>query len=165
MTDRSVDPALAKNRANFVPLTPLTFIAWSADVFPDRTAVIHGSRRFTWAETYARCRRLATALAGRGIGAGDTVAAMLGNTPEMYECHFGVPMAGAMLNALNTRLDSAAIAFMLGHGEAKAVIVDREFSGTIAPLGVADQTLLLPSRFKRPTKVIDMTEEFEYTHG
>jgi 3-(methylthio)propionyl---CoA ligase len=126
------DPALAKNRANFAPLTPLTFIAWSADVFPDRPAVIHESRRFTWQETYTRCRRLASALRSRGVGSGDTVAVMLCNTPEMYECHFGVAMAGAVLNALNTRLDAAAIAFMLAHSEARAVIVDREFSATIA---------------------------------
>jgi fatty-acyl-CoA synthase len=85
-----VDPG--RNPANHAPLTPLTFIDWSASVYPERTAVIHGRRRFTWRETYARCRRLASALAARGIGTGDTVAAMLANTPEMYECHFGVPM-------------------------------------------------------------------------
>jgi fatty-acyl-CoA synthase len=122
---------LNKNRANFAPLTPLTFIAWSADVFPRRSAVIHGRRRFSWGETYARCRRLASALAGRGIGVGDTVAAMLTNTPEMYECHFGVPMTGAILNTLNTRLDADALAFMLEHGEAKVLITDREFSTVI----------------------------------
>ena len=123
---------LERNPANHAPLTPLTFIEWSASVYPDRAAVIHGARRYTWKETYARCVRLASALAKRGIGAGDTVAAMLPNTPEMYECHFGVPMAGAVLNTLNTRLDADAIAFMLNHGEAKALITDREFSGTIA---------------------------------
>jgi fatty-acyl-CoA synthase len=123
---------LDRNPANYAPLTPLTFIDWSASVYPVRLAVIHGSRRYTWAETYARARRLASALAQRGIGVGDTVAVMLSNTPEMYECHFGVPMAGAVLNALNTRLDAAAIAFMLGHGGAKVLITDREFSGTIA---------------------------------
>jgi fatty-acyl-CoA synthase len=123
---------LERNPANFAPLTPLTFIEWSASVYPDRAAVIHGARRYSWKETYARCRRLASALAKRGIGVGDTVAAMLPNTPEMYECHFGVPMAGAVLNTLNTRLDADAIAFMLNHGEAKALITDREFSGTIA---------------------------------
>ena len=123
---------LDRNPANYAPLTPLTFIDWSASVYPARVAVIHGSRRYTWAETYARTRRLASALARRGIGVGDTVAVMLSNTPEMYECHFGVPMAGAVLNALNTRLDAEAIAFMLGHGGAKVLITDREFSGTIA---------------------------------
>ncbi|HSD42276.1 MAG TPA: acyl-CoA synthetase [Burkholderiales bacterium] len=123
---------LDRNPANHAPLTPLTFIDWSASVYPERTAVIQGARRFTWKETYARCRRLASALAQRGIGVGDTVAAMLANTPEMYECHFGVPMAGAVLNTLNTRLDPDAIAFMLDHGEAKVLITDREFAGTIA---------------------------------
>src|SRR6266852_1485649 len=95
-------------------------------------AGIHRARRPTWAETYARCRRLASALARRGIGVGDTVAVMLANTPEMLECHFGVPMAGAVLNTLNTRLDAEAIAFMLEHGGAKVLITDREFSGTVA---------------------------------
>jgi fatty-acyl-CoA synthase len=123
---------LDKNAANFAPLTPLTFLAWSADVCPARPSVVHGARRFTWRDTYARCRRLASALASRGIGVGDTVAAMLANTPEMYECHFGVPMAGAVLNALNIRLDADSIAFMLNHGGAKVLITDREFSGTIA---------------------------------
>jgi fatty-acyl-CoA synthase len=123
---------LEKNAANYTPLSPLSFIARTAAVYPRRTAVIHGTRRFTWAQTYERCRRLASALAAHGIGKNDTVAAMLSNTPEMIECHFGVPMAGAVLNTLNTRLDAEAIAFMLGHGEAKALIADREFSPTIA---------------------------------
>jgi fatty-acyl-CoA synthase len=123
---------LPRNPANFAPLTPLTFISWSAHACPRLTAVIHGSRRFTWSETYDRSRRLASALAECGIGAGETVAAMLANTPEMYECHFGVPMIGAVLNTLNTRLDPDAVALMLEHGEAKVVIVDREFSRTMA---------------------------------
>jgi 3-(methylthio)propionyl---CoA ligase len=123
---------LDRKPANYAPLTPLTFIQWSASVYPERPAVLHGARRYSWRETYVRCLRLASALAQRGIGLGDTVAAMLPNTPEMYECHFGVPMTGAVLNTLNTRLDAEAIAFMLDHGEAKAIITDREFSGTIA---------------------------------
>ena len=147
------DAALDKNPANFAALTPLTFIAWSADVFPNRPAVIHGSRRFTWRETYARCRRLASALARRGVTVGDTVAVMLSNTPEMYECHFGVPMAGAVLNTLNTRLDAAAIAFMLNHGEAKVIIVDREFSNTIAAALTSLET---------PPLVIDVDDQ-EYS--
>src|SRR5512146_2935753 len=102
---------LDRTAANYAPLTPLSFIAWSAHTHPDRPAVIHGDRRFTWRETYARARRLASALAQRGIGAGDTVALMAANTPEIYEAHFGVPMAGAVLNTLNTRLDPEAIAF------------------------------------------------------
>jgi fatty-acyl-CoA synthase len=122
---------LDKNRANYVPLTPLSFIERSAYVYPDRLAVVHGAQRYTWKETYARCRRLASALARRGIGKGDTVAVMLPNIPAMYEAHFGVPMCGAVLNTLNTRLDSDAIAFMLRHGEAKLLISDREFSATL----------------------------------
>ena len=126
------DTDLDRNPANFAALTPLTFIERAASVYPDRAAVIHGARRYTWRETYARCRRLASALAGRGIGVGDTVAVMAANTPEIYECHFGVPMLGAVLNTLNTRLDADAIAFMLNHGEAKVLITDREFSATVA---------------------------------
>src|SRR5262245_49328975 len=122
---------LDKNPANYAPLTPLGFIERTAYVYPARTAVVHGKRRFSWAETYARCRRLASALSRRGIGTGDTVAAMLANTPEMYECHFGVPMTGAVLNTLNTRLDAEAIAFMFEHGGAKVLFTDREFSATV----------------------------------
>src|SRR5437660_10327909 len=124
---------LDKNPANYAPLTPLGFIERAATVYPGRLAVIHGARRATWAETYARCRRLASALAHRGIGVGDTVAAMLANTPEMLECHFGIPMTGAVVNTLNTRLDAEAIAFMLWHGGAKVLIADRAISGTVTP--------------------------------
>src|SRR5687767_13302864 len=88
---------LEKNPANYAPLTPLQFLERAAQVYPERRSVVHGARRFTWSETYARCRRLASALSQRGIGQGDTVAVMLANTPEMYECHFGVPMAGGVL--------------------------------------------------------------------
>jgi fatty-acyl-CoA synthase len=123
---------LERNAANYVPLTPLSFIERAAAVYPRRTAVVHGRRSFTWQETCERSRRLASALARRGIGAGDTVAVMLPNIPAMYEAHFGVPMCGAVLNALNTRLDAEAIAFMLKHGEAKLLITDREFSAVIA---------------------------------
>ena len=123
---------LDRDPANYAPLTPLTFIERAAGVYPGRTAVVHGARRYTWKETYARSRRLASALARRGLGAGDTVAVMASNTPEMYECHFGVPMLGAVLNTLNTRLDAEAIAFMLNHGEAKVLIAVREFSATVA---------------------------------
>jgi len=135
---------LEKNPANYAPLTPIDFIAWSARVCPNRIAVIHGERRFTWAETYARARRLASALAGLGLTGGDTVAALLSNTPEHYEAHFGVPMTGAVLNALNTRLDARAIAFMLEHGEAKVLLVDREFSAlAAAALGMVERRPLV----------------------
>ncbi len=127
----SFETDLDKSPANYAPLTPLQFIERAAYVYPGRTSVIHGGRRYTWRETYVRCRRLASALAKRGIGVGDTVAVMLANTPEMYECHFGVPMTGAVLNTLNTRLDAEAIAFMLGHGGAKVLITDREFAPTV----------------------------------
>ena len=124
------DQDLPRNEANFAPLSPLSFIERAAEVYPQRLAVIHGDLRRTWGEVYARCRRLASALRARGIGKGDTVAVMLPNTPPMVEAHFGVPMAGAVLNTLNTRLDPEAIAFMLDHGEAKVVIVDPEFAAS-----------------------------------
>src|ERR1700741_2031111 len=122
---------LDRNAANYAPLTPLSFLERAAYVYPDRVSVIHGAQRYTWKETFARCRRLASALVKRGIGIGDTVAVMLPNTPPMYEAHFGVPVTGAVLNALNTRLDAESIAFMLDHGGAKVLITDREFSATI----------------------------------
>ncbi|HTR15517.1 MAG TPA: acyl-CoA synthetase [Acetobacteraceae bacterium] len=118
---------LEKNAANFAQLTPLTYLARSATVFPDRVAIIHGDRRITWAQTYERCRRLASALRRRGVGHGTTVAVLVPNTPAMVEAHFGVPMAGAVLNTLNIRLDAEAIAFQLTHGEARVLLVDREF--------------------------------------
>jgi fatty-acyl-CoA synthase len=124
---------LDRNAANFAPLTPLGLIQRSAAVYPDHPSVVHGDRRYTWAETYARCRRLASALAARGIGVGDTVAVMAANTPEIYEAHFGVPMTGAVLNTLNTRLDAASLAFCLNHGGAKALITDREFAPVMGP--------------------------------
>jgi fatty-acyl-CoA synthase len=125
------DLGLDKNEANFVALSPVSFIERSAHVYPDRAAIIYGSRRQTWRETYARCRRLASSLAQRGIGVGDTVAVMLPNVPAMFEAHFGVPMTGAVLNTLNTRLDAEAIAFTLQHGEAKVLLTDSEFAGVI----------------------------------
>jgi fatty-acyl-CoA synthase len=127
------DPGLAPGPANFAPLTPLSFLPRTAEVYPQRTAVIHGATRRTWAEIYERCRRLASALARRGIGRGDTVAVMAPNTPPMFEAHFGVPMAGAVLNALNVRLDAGTIAFILSHGEAKVLITDTAFAEIIRP--------------------------------
>lgn len=125
------DIDLDRNPANFQPLTPLPFLERAAAVYPDHTAIIHGPLRRSYAEFYARSRRLASALAKHGIGRGDTVAALLPNTPAMLECHYGVPMTGGVLNTLNTRLDAAIIAFSLDHGEAKVLIADREFSGTV----------------------------------
>src|SRR5579875_1297334 len=137
---------LDRNAANHVPLTPLGFLARAAAVYPGRIAVVHGNLRRSWAETYARCRRFASALARRGIGPGDTVAVMAPNVPAAFEASFGVPMAGAVLNALNTRLDADTIAFILSHGEAKLLVTDKEFSPIIAraleklgrPLAVID---------------------------
>ncbi|MDO8607252.1 MAG: acyl-CoA synthetase [Phaeospirillum sp.] len=122
---------LGRNDANFVALTPLTFLERAASVWPDRTAIIHGPLRRTWAETFTRCRQLAAALTRRGIGLGDTVAVMGANTPETFEAHFGVPLCGAVLNAINTRLDADAITFILNHAEAKILITDREFSPVV----------------------------------
>ena len=124
-------PHLAKNAANFTALTPLAFLPRAASVYPDKIAVVHGAARFTYAELYARCRRLADALRRRGIGHGDTVAVMAPNIPALLEAHFGVPMAGAVLNALNYRLDARSIAFILGHGEARLLIADREFAPVV----------------------------------
>jgi fatty-acyl-CoA synthase len=125
------DTDLDKNPANYQPLTPLSFLERAAGVHPDRIAVIHGPLKRNYSDLYARSRRLASALAQRGIGRGDTVSVMLPNTPAMVECHYGVPMAGAVLNTLNTRLDAKIIAFCLEHSEAKVLITDREFSVTI----------------------------------
>src|SRR6201996_8588709 len=126
------DIGLDKNAANYVPLTPLSFLARSAAVYPDHISTVYEGRSFTWAETFERCQRFASWLAGRGIGTGDTVAAMLPNIPAMNEAHFAVPMAGAVLNALNIRLDPPSIAFQLDHGGAQIILVDPEFSGVIA---------------------------------
>src|SRR5215813_10699916 len=140
---------LDKNAANYVPLTPIGFLLRSAAVYPDRLAVAHGARRYSWRQTLERCRRLAGALAVRGVGKGDTVAVMAPNVPEAFEAHFGVPMAGAVLNALNIRLDPETIAFILEHGEAKVLITDTEF----AP--VVGQAL---ARLERKPVVIDIVD-------
>jgi fatty-acyl-CoA synthase len=125
------DTDLDRNPANFQPLTPLTLLERAASVFPDQIAIVHGPLQRTYAEFYARARKLASALAKRGIKRGDTVSAVLANTPAMLECHYGVPMTGAVLNTINTRLDAAVIAFQLDHGDAKVLIVDREFSKVV----------------------------------
>jgi fatty-acyl-CoA synthase len=132
MVENQYDTGLDKNPANFVPLSPLSFLERSAAVYPGLPSTVYEGRTFTWAETYARCRRFASYLAGRGIGRGDTVAAMLPNIPAMNEVHFAVPMTGAILNTLNIRLEAASLAFMLDHGGAKVILVDPEFSAVIA---------------------------------
>src|SRR4029078_5451126 len=117
--------------ANYVALTPVSFLERSAAVYPNHVSTVYEDRSFTWAETYTRCRRFASWLAGKGIGTGDTVAAMLPNIPAMNELHFAVPMAGAVLNALNIRLDAPSIAFQLDHGGARIILVDPEFAAVI----------------------------------
>jgi len=130
-SDSQYDIDLDKNAANYTPLSPLTFIERAASVYPERMAQIHGERRYSWAETYRRCRRLASALQRRGIGANDTVALMLPNIPAMFEAHFAIPMSGAVIHALNIRLDAEALAFQLGHSGARILLTDREFSATV----------------------------------
>jgi fatty-acyl-CoA synthase len=125
------DIDLDRNAANFQPLTPLTFLERAASVYPERTAIVHGARSWNYRQIFARARRLASALARRGIRPGDTVSVMLANTPAMIEAHYGVPMAGAVLNTLNTRLDGAILGFTLDHAETKVLITDREYSKVI----------------------------------
>ena len=125
------EQALDKNQANFAALTPLSFLERAASVYPDKVSIIHGDSQYTWAQTYKRCCLLASALIKMGVGEGDTVSFMGANTPETFEAHFGVPMTGAVLNALNVRLDAKAIAFILGHAETKVLFTDREYSETI----------------------------------
>jgi fatty-acyl-CoA synthase len=158
MTDTKVsifDQDLPQTPANHAPISPLSFLERTAEVYPTRLAIVHGELRQDWASTYRRCRQLASALAQAGIGKNDTVAVMLPNTPPMVEAHFGIPMAGAVLNALNTRLDPETVAFMLDHGEAKAVIVDPEFSGVM-------KKALAMRQSTQPMLVIDV-EDALYT--
>ena len=130
-SNNKYEQGLGKNAANFTPLTPLSFIERTARVFPDHTAVVHGETQRSWTETYQRCIKLASALNRRGINKGDTVAMMLPNVPASLEAHFGVPMCGAVLNALNIRLDAKTIAFILDHGEAEVLLTDKEFAPVI----------------------------------
>ncbi len=132
-TGNPYETDLDRNAANYVALTPLSHLERAASIFPDQIALVHGSLRRSWAETYRRCRRFASALSRRGIVRGDTVAVMAANTPELFEAHFAVPMIGAVLNAINTRLDSASVKFILEHGEARILITDREFSKVVKP--------------------------------
>lgn len=149
------EQGLARSTVNHAPLSPLSFIERTAAVYPHYPAVIHGSLRRDWAETYARCRRLASALAGRGVGKGDTVAVLLPNIPPMLEAHFGVPMIGAVLNTLNVRLDAEAIAFMLEHGEARVLIADREYR---------EVALAAVAQLEHPPLLVEV-EDPEYGEG
>jgi fatty-acyl-CoA synthase len=144
LTQSPYDSDLDRNPANFQPLTPISFLARAAAVFPTQIAIVHGDLRRDYAQFYARSRRLASALAARGIKRGDTVSVMLANTPAMLECHYGAPMTGAVLNTLNTRLDAAVLAFTLDHADAKVLIVDREYSAVMkAALALASVKPLL----------------------
>ncbi|MCB1489993.1 MAG: AMP-binding protein, partial [Bauldia sp.] len=126
------DEGLERNAANFVPLSPVSFVERSAEIFGDRTAIIHGSRRYDWAATRERSARLAAALRSLGVGRNSTVSTMLSNTPEMLEAHYAIPALGAVVNALNTRLDAALLAFQMNHCEASVLLTDTEFSPVIA---------------------------------
>ena len=145
---------LQKNTANYAPLSPLTFIERSAYIYPDRLAVVHGARRYTWSQSYERSRRLASALKQLGVGKGDTVSTILNNTPEMFECHFGVPACGAVLNTINTRLDAETVAFILNHAEAKVLLTDREFARMV------QKAIALANR---PDMIVIDVDDPEYT--
>ena len=145
MSNNPFEQDLDRNAANYVPLSPLGFLRRSALVYPDKVAIVHGDGRTTYAQMHERCRRLASALGRRGIGRGDTVSVMAPNVPAMLEAHFGVPLAGAVLNALNYRLDPGAVRFILEHARTKVLLTDREFSGVIGDAldGMADPPLVI----------------------
>ena len=151
MPENPLNDAMPRTAANYVPLTPLSFLPKAAAMYPGRLAIIQGARRQNWAETYARCRQLASALVTAGVGRGDVVAILAPNTLPMVEAHFGVPMAGAVLNTLNTRLDPASIAFQLEHGGARLLLCDREYGR------IAAQALALMAATRRPL-VIDIDD-------
>ncbi|CAN5178859.1 acyl-CoA synthetase [soil metagenome] len=165
MNPTPFDTDLDRNPANFVPLSPLSFIERVAAVHPTRDAVRYGTQRRNWSETFARCRRLASALRARGIGRGDTVAAMLPNVPAMFEAHYGVPATGSVLNALNTRLDADSIAFMLAHGGAKVLLVDREYAGVLsralATLGENRPLVVVVEDPSAPAGALDADLDYE----
>jgi fatty-acyl-CoA synthase len=151
MPANDYDTGLERTAANYVALSPLSFLPKAALIYPERTAIVQGARAQSWAETYNRCRRLASALSRRGIGRGDTVAIMAPNTLPMVEAHFGIPMTGAVINTLNTRLDPAALAFQLQHGGARILLTDREYSQTIS------RALLLMPAEARP-QIVDIDD-------
>ncbi len=130
---KNIWQSLSPGPANYVPLSPVVFLSRAAEIHPDRVAVIHGSRQYNYLEFYTRARRLASALAKLGVKPGDVVSAMLPNVPAMLDAHYGVPMLGAVLNTINTRLDSDTVAYILEHSEAKVFITDRMFAGVVGP--------------------------------
>ncbi len=141
---------LDKNHANFTPLSPLSFLQRSAEVYPNRLSIIHGSKKYTWSDTFKRSKQLASALTKKGVGKGDTVAVLCFNTPEIYEAHYGIPMIGAIINTINIRLDVDTISYILEHGEAKVVITDNELSPTIKEV---------LSKIKTKPLIIDIDDE------
>ena len=141
---------LDKNHANFTPLSPLSFLQRSAEVYPNRLSIVHGSKKYTWSDTFKRSKQLASALTKKGVGKGDTVAVLCFNTPEIYEAHYGIPMIGAIINTINIRLDVDTISYILEHGEAKVVITDNELSPTIKEV---------LSKIKTKPLVIDIDDE------
>jgi fatty-acyl-CoA synthase len=147
------DDGLSKTAANYESLSPLSFIRRAALLYPEQSAVIHGSYHANWHDTYRRCLKLASTLCNHGIGRGDTVAVMLPNIPAMFEAHFGIPMSGAVLNAINTRLDPTTVAFILQHAQAKVFIVDREFSSVTAAA-----LALLPEEHRKSLLVVDVED-------
>ena len=164
MNKNPYETGLDQNRANYVPLSPLGFLERSARVFPDRTSLIHQDQRYTWKETYTRCQRLASALSELGVGCNDTVSIIAPNIPPMYEAHFGVPMTGAVLNTINTRLDAESVAFILDHAESKVLIADSEFSNLVdAALGQLNRDItvidVLDDAVQHDSKVSSMDYE------
>ena len=122
---------LEKNNANFIPLTPLSFLERAKDIYPNYEALVYETRSYTWTEVYIRCIKFASALEKIGIGKGDTVSVMAFNTPEIFEAHYSVPMTGAILNTINTRLDAKTVTYILNHCEAKVLIIDRQLHAVI----------------------------------
>src|SRR5881628_136695 len=154
---------LGRAPANFAPLTPLGFLPRTAEIHPERVAVIHGDRRIIYREFDARARRLASALLRRGIGPGDTVSAVLPNVPAMLDAHFGVAMAGAVLNTVNTRLDARTIGYILEHGEAKVLLTDREYAGTVGPALAKLQRKPLVGEIEYETLLATGSDDYAWT--
>mgnify|MGYP006240310749 FL=1 len=145
--------AFPHNDANFVPLSPLSFITRTVDLFPQRTSLIYGDKHYSWAESFARMRQLASALDRAGLGIGDTVSVIAANTPEMFEAHFGVPMAGCVLNTINTRLESETIAYILENSDCRLLITDTAFAPNVGPALAA-----LPDDVRARIRVVDIRD-------
>ena len=154
MSGHPFETDLDKNSANYVPLSPLSFIGRCAKTFPNRPSLIYGDQVFTWQQTHQRCLSLASALKKRGVGKGDTVSIMAPNVPPSFEATFGIPMSGAVINALNTRLDASTIAFILEHAETKVLIFDTEYSGVMSEVLKKINTEILIVEYQDPLSLI-----------